>query len=149
MRSLRQATANALNMALSMPPLGRKRHTAAHVIERLSSAEPASTMSPSLSMATDSAMSFSGVPPSMLPHMMTLPLPPPNEVSNAPALVPGQAPSNPNRLLYQWAQGSKHAGGMNILLADGSVHFIKNSISRYTWVLLQSTNDRLVPEEDY
>jgi hypothetical protein len=29
------------------------------------------------------------------------------------------------------------------------VQFIKNSISRYTWVLLQSTNDGQVPDNDY
>jgi prepilin-type N-terminal cleavage/methylation domain-containing protein/prepilin-type processing-associated H-X9-DG protein len=44
---------------------------------------------------------------------------------------------------------SRHPGGVNACFADGHVQFIKNSISRYTWVLLQSTNDGLVPDEDF
>jgi prepilin-type N-terminal cleavage/methylation domain-containing protein/prepilin-type processing-associated H-X9-DG protein len=44
---------------------------------------------------------------------------------------------------------SRHRGGVNACFADGHVQFIKNSISRYTWVLLQSTNDGLVPDNDY
>ena len=54
---------------------------------------------------------------------------------NAPAPAPVAA-SNPNQLLYQWVMGSKHPGGLNILFADGSVHFIKNSISPATWYAL-------------
>jgi prepilin-type N-terminal cleavage/methylation domain-containing protein/prepilin-type processing-associated H-X9-DG protein len=44
---------------------------------------------------------------------------------------------------------SRHQGGVNACFADGHVQFIKNSISRFTWVLLQSTNDGLVPDNDY
>jgi prepilin-type N-terminal cleavage/methylation domain-containing protein/prepilin-type processing-associated H-X9-DG protein len=44
---------------------------------------------------------------------------------------------------------SRHRGGVNACFADGHVQFIKNSISRYTWVLLQSTNDGKVPDNDY
>jgi prepilin-type processing-associated H-X9-DG protein len=44
---------------------------------------------------------------------------------------------------------SRHSGGVNACFADGHVQFIKNSISRYTWVLLQSTNDGQVPDNDY
>jgi len=36
--------------------------------------------------------------------------------------------------------GSNHAGGVNTLLADGSVRFIKSSISQQTWMALGSTN---------
>ena len=28
---------------------------------------------------------------------------------------------------------SDHPGGVNALFADGSVHFIKNSVNAYTW----------------
>jgi len=34
---------------------------------------------------------------------------------------------------YAWVFSSKHAGGVNMLMADGSVRFIKNSVSVYTW----------------
>jgi len=44
---------------------------------------------------------------------------------------------------------SRHPGGVNACFADGHVQFINNSISRYTWVLLQSTNDGLVPDSSY
>jgi prepilin-type N-terminal cleavage/methylation domain-containing protein/prepilin-type processing-associated H-X9-DG protein len=44
---------------------------------------------------------------------------------------------------------SRHRGGVNACFADGHVQFVKNSISRYTWVLLQSTNDGLVSDNDY
>jgi prepilin-type processing-associated H-X9-DG protein/prepilin-type N-terminal cleavage/methylation domain-containing protein len=44
---------------------------------------------------------------------------------------------------------SRHNGGVNACFADGHVQFINNSISRYTWVLLQSTNDGLTPDNDY
>jgi prepilin-type N-terminal cleavage/methylation domain-containing protein/prepilin-type processing-associated H-X9-DG protein len=44
---------------------------------------------------------------------------------------------------------SRHRGGVNACFADGHVQFIKDTISRYTWVLLQSTNDEKVPDNDY
>ena len=44
---------------------------------------------------------------------------------------------------------SRHPGGVNSCFVDGHVAFIKNSISQRTWVLLQSTNDGQVPENDY
>jgi prepilin-type processing-associated H-X9-DG protein len=36
------------------------------------------------------------------------------------------------------ASRSRHAGGVNSLFGDGSVHFIKNSINPITWVALNS-----------
>ena len=35
---------------------------------------------------------------------------------------------------------SNHSGGVNTLLADGSVHFIKNSVNQITWMNLGSAN---------
>jgi prepilin-type processing-associated H-X9-DG protein len=43
---------------------------------------------------------------------------------------------------------SRHPGGVNACFADAHVQFIKNTISQYTWVLLQSTNDGLVLSSD-
>jgi prepilin-type N-terminal cleavage/methylation domain-containing protein/prepilin-type processing-associated H-X9-DG protein len=44
---------------------------------------------------------------------------------------------------------SRHSGGVNSCFCDGHVQFIRDSISQRTWVLLQSTNDGLVPDSDY
>lgn len=44
---------------------------------------------------------------------------------------------------------SRHSGGVNACFCDGHVQFIKDSISNLTWVLLQSTNDGKVPDNDY
>jgi len=44
---------------------------------------------------------------------------------------------------------SRHPGGVNSCFADGHVQFIKDSISQQTWVLLQSTNDGQVLNNDY
>jgi prepilin-type N-terminal cleavage/methylation domain-containing protein/prepilin-type processing-associated H-X9-DG protein len=57
---------------------------------------------------------------------------------NAPALVPSQIASNPQQLAYAWAMGSFHSGGLNMLFADGSVKFIKNSTSVNVWSGIQT-----------
>jgi prepilin-type N-terminal cleavage/methylation domain-containing protein/prepilin-type processing-associated H-X9-DG protein len=44
---------------------------------------------------------------------------------------------------------SLHAGGVNTCFADGSVHFIKDSIAQLTWGLLNSKSDGLVISNDY
>lgn len=45
---------------------------------------------------------------------------------------------------------SNHPGGVNALFADGSVHFIKNSINQMTWMALGSTNDNeVLPSDAY
>jgi len=45
---------------------------------------------------------------------------------------------NPKRLQYAWGLGSLHPGGINVTMGDGSVKFIKNTISLYTWRSIHS-----------
>jgi prepilin-type processing-associated H-X9-DG protein len=35
---------------------------------------------------------------------------------------------------------SNHPGGVNVLLADGSVHFVKNSVNYLSWYALATPN---------
>ena len=39
---------------------------------------------------------------------------------------------------YVHASRSRHSGGVNSLLGDGSVRFVKNSINLYTWMSLST-----------
>ena len=48
-----------------------------------------------------------------------------------------------------YAARSRHSGGVNTLMLDGSVHFIKDSITQLTWGLLNSKADGLVISGDY
>jgi prepilin-type processing-associated H-X9-DG protein len=72
----------------------------------------------------------------------------------------------PNSQQYQWSgcrfgcpgcgvdfgnflnSNSGHPGGVNVGMADGSVRFVKDTISQRTWVLLQSANDGQVAGDD-
>jgi prepilin-type processing-associated H-X9-DG protein len=42
---------------------------------------------------------------------------------------------------WQVTAKSKHTGGVNIGLADGSVRFVKNSVTQQTWFMLHSRDD--------
>ena len=43
---------------------------------------------------------------------------------------------------------SRHTGGVNLMLCDGSARFVSNSISRLTWQALGSRNgDEIITEE--
>jgi prepilin-type processing-associated H-X9-DG protein len=54
---------------------------------------------------------------------------------NAPmaAMYPEYANQAVGKLPYAWVFSSRHPGGVNMGMADGSVRFIKNSISLYNW----------------
>ena len=41
---------------------------------------------------------------------------------------------------HLFVPGSNHSGGVNVLFADGSVRFVKNSINQLTWMAIGSTN---------
>jgi prepilin-type processing-associated H-X9-DG protein len=65
----------------------------------------------------------------------------PGTLPNAPALITQvAAASNSAHLGYAWTLSSSHSGGLNMLFADGSVHFIKNSIDVHTWSGLQTAH---------
>jgi prepilin-type processing-associated H-X9-DG protein len=66
---------------------------------------------------------------------------------NAAALL-SQVNPNPRQLQYAWAMGSSHSGGLNMLFADGSVRFIKNSISPDTWAAIQTYRNGEVVSAD-
>ncbi len=57
--------------------------------------------------------------------------------------------SAPEKYTMAGQARSRHTGGWNAAFCDGHVQFINNSISQWTWVLLQSTNDGLIPGNDY
>jgi prepilin-type N-terminal cleavage/methylation domain-containing protein/prepilin-type processing-associated H-X9-DG protein len=44
---------------------------------------------------------------------------------------------------------SLHPGGVNTCFADGGVRFVKESVTQFTWGLLLSKSDGLVPDSDY
>jgi prepilin-type processing-associated H-X9-DG protein len=65
----------------------------------------------------------------------------PSTMPNAPALISQvSVANNPQRLGYAWTMSSLHPGGLNMLFADGSVHFIKSSINAHTWSGLQTAH---------
>jgi prepilin-type N-terminal cleavage/methylation domain-containing protein/prepilin-type processing-associated H-X9-DG protein len=45
---------------------------------------------------------------------------------------------NPNKLQYAWALGSRHPGGLHMVFGDGSVRFLKDSISPQVWWAIQT-----------
>jgi prepilin-type N-terminal cleavage/methylation domain-containing protein/prepilin-type processing-associated H-X9-DG protein len=52
------------------------------------------------------------------------------------------------KLPYAWVFSSFHGGGVNMLMGDGSVKFIKDSINLYTWWGLATMNGQEVISSD-
>lgn len=66
--------------------------------------------------------------------------------ANSTAYVPNG--TNQKTPPLAWVMSSKHPGGINVVFADGSVHFIKNSINPAIWYGLQTINNREVIGSD-
>jgi prepilin-type processing-associated H-X9-DG protein len=49
---------------------------------------------------------------------------------------------------YVYASRSRHPGGVNAILGDGSVRFIKNSINFTTWMALSTTKGQEIISGD-
>ncbi|MEO6808861.1 MAG: DUF1559 domain-containing protein [Isosphaeraceae bacterium] len=52
--------------------------------------------------------------------------------------TPNGKPVANNKKSYAWQMGSLHPGGLNMLFADGSVKFIKDTINPVTWFSIQT-----------
>jgi prepilin-type N-terminal cleavage/methylation domain-containing protein/prepilin-type processing-associated H-X9-DG protein len=55
---------------------------------------------------------------------------------------------NPQKLLDASVMGSKHPGGLNVCFADGSIHFLKNTINPTIWWGLQTVRGKEVIGSD-
>jgi len=64
------------------------------------------------------------------------------------AATPLQVAVNPRHLGYAWSPGSAHPGGMNVAFGDGSVKFIKNTISPVVWFAVQTQDNGEVISSD-
>jgi prepilin-type N-terminal cleavage/methylation domain-containing protein len=69
---------------------------------------------------------------------------PPNSYSCAAPTYPG----NMANMAMQVPPSSNHPGGANLMMGDGSVHFIKNSVSVQTWRALGTRNNGEVVSSD-
>jgi prepilin-type N-terminal cleavage/methylation domain-containing protein/prepilin-type processing-associated H-X9-DG protein len=61
----------------------------------------------------------------------------------------GCFPNTPGDQMNSAMARSYHTGGVNAAFADGSVHFVRDSIDQYTWCILQSKNDGQPAPSDY
>jgi prepilin-type processing-associated H-X9-DG protein len=72
----------------------------------------------------------------------------PDYMPNAQATAASSSQPNPQKLQNLWAMGSRHSGGLNMLFADGSVKFIKDSINNTIWYDLQTVRGQEVIGSD-
>jgi prepilin-type N-terminal cleavage/methylation domain-containing protein/prepilin-type processing-associated H-X9-DG protein len=63
---------------------------------------------------------------------------PPTAVDFKNFLPNAPDPSSPKKLPGEWVFSSFHAGGVNMLFGDGSVHFIRNAVNPTVWWGLQT-----------
>jgi len=57
---------------------------------------------------------------------------------------------NTRKLPYAYVMGSMHSGGLNVVFADGSVHFLKNNINPNIWWGLQTMRgSEIIAADDY
>jgi prepilin-type processing-associated H-X9-DG protein len=68
------------------------------------------------------------------------------EGDDRPDIGMGSCPQCSN---WQVSAKSRHPGGVNVCLADGSVRFVRDSVDMRTWWLLHSRNDGQVIGDDY
>jgi prepilin-type N-terminal cleavage/methylation domain-containing protein/prepilin-type processing-associated H-X9-DG protein len=64
------------------------------------------------------------------------------------AATRAQVANNPRQRGYAWSPGSAHPGGMNVAFADGSIKYIKNTISPVTWFAIQTMDNGEVVSSD-
>jgi prepilin-type processing-associated H-X9-DG protein len=60
-----------------------------------------------------------------------------SDTADLPAAIPGE--NNPVR--NSFSSRSRHSGGVNVVLCDGSVRFIADSITTMTWQRLSTMRD--------
>jgi prepilin-type N-terminal cleavage/methylation domain-containing protein/prepilin-type processing-associated H-X9-DG protein len=70
-------------------------------------------------------------------------------VDNKDPLMPVIAGKNFNSNTEYNAARSRHTGGVNVIMADGSVHFVSNSISLATWQALGTMAAGDLPGSDF
>jgi len=56
----------------------------------------------------------------------------------------GAFPNSAGDVMTSGMARSRHIGGVNACFGDGSVRFVSNSVSQWTWCMLQSKNDGVV-----
>jgi prepilin-type processing-associated H-X9-DG protein len=61
----------------------------------------------------------------------------------------GAFPNTPGDVMNSAMARSAHTGGVNACMADGSVRFITNAISQWTWCLVQSRDDGQTLDSDF